>query len=459
MPRRRTRARARARRVSVRTVSSGGEQRIDAAREAQERAKADAVARHAEERREQRRRARPARRTATSCCTEPVVVSTYQPRISASISKPIDVARSAGHWKRKLRTAKGDAICENHCLMNGSKSICGARSSSPPRAGGRRGADRRARRPAGKIIGEGWNRPIAGARSDRARRDPGDARRCREGRQLPADRRDAVCHARALRDVRRRHVPCAHRATWSTARPIPRSWCSKSTMTMDGRRARRGVRRDPDAVLRRANDDPHRPQEAGADVRRARPMSVSTAKKARARRTAASARRAAGTSCAPRSAPASRWARCSCAAGRPAKSGRPQLHAQYPGRDWILTRILWLSGCEAGQEPAGRRRHHAPLHLHPRLARHAPRWASPARSAACACATATSSSCSTACRPTRRWRSASSVWSSWASRCAARFGFFTTPRSVMMPVISSAGVTSKAGLRTATPSGAQRLPR
>jgi hypothetical protein len=24
------------------------------------------------------------------------------------------VARSAGHWKRKLRTEKGDAICENH---------------------------------------------------------------------------------------------------------------------------------------------------------------------------------------------------------------------------------------------------------------------------------------------------------------------------------------------------------
>lgn len=23
-----------------------------------------------------------------------------------------------------------------------------------------------------------------------------------------------------------------------------------------------------------------------------------------------------------------------------------ELHEQYPGRDWILTRILWLSGCE-----------------------------------------------------------------------------------------------------------------
>ncbi len=26
----------------------------------------------------------------------------------------------------------------------------------------------------------------------------------------------------------------------------------------------------------------------------------------------------------------------------------PELAAQYPQRDWILTRILWLSGCEVG---------------------------------------------------------------------------------------------------------------
>lgn len=26
----------------------------------------------------------------------------------------------------------------------------------------------------------------------------------------------------------------------------------------------------------------------------------------------------------------------------------PQLQARYPGRDWILTRVLWLSGCEPG---------------------------------------------------------------------------------------------------------------
>ena len=31
----------------------------------------------------------------------------------------------------------------------------------------------------------------------------------------------------------------------------------------------------------------------------------------------------------------------------------PQLGAQYPGRDWILTRILWLSGCESGYNRGG----------------------------------------------------------------------------------------------------------
>ncbi|MSQ55316.1 MAG: L,D-transpeptidase [Betaproteobacteria bacterium] len=27
----------------------------------------------------------------------------------------------------------------------------------------------------------------------------------------------------------------------------------------------------------------------------------------------------------------------------------PELHERYPGRDWMLTRILWLSGCEVGR--------------------------------------------------------------------------------------------------------------
>lgn len=32
----------------------------------------------------------------------------------------------------------------------------------------------------------------------------------------------------------------------------------------------------------------------------------------------------------------------------------PELASRYPGRDWILTRILWLSGCEIGFNRLGR---------------------------------------------------------------------------------------------------------
>ena len=31
----------------------------------------------------------------------------------------------------------------------------------------------------------------------------------------------------------------------------------------------------------------------------------------------------------------------------------PALHEQHPGRVWILTRILWLSGCEPGRNRLG----------------------------------------------------------------------------------------------------------
>jgi L,D-transpeptidase YbiS len=31
----------------------------------------------------------------------------------------------------------------------------------------------------------------------------------------------------------------------------------------------------------------------------------------------------------------------------------PELHEKYPGRDWILTRILWLSGREPGRNRLG----------------------------------------------------------------------------------------------------------
>jgi hypothetical protein len=44
---------------------------------------------------------------ATRSWTEPVSASTYQPRISSSLSNAQEVARSAGHWNRKLRTPNG----------------------------------------------------------------------------------------------------------------------------------------------------------------------------------------------------------------------------------------------------------------------------------------------------------------------------------------------------------------
>jgi len=31
----------------------------------------------------------------------------------------------------------------------------------------------------------------------------------------------------------------------------------------------------------------------------------------------------------------------------------PELAERFPGRDWILTRILWLSGCEPGRNRLG----------------------------------------------------------------------------------------------------------
>jgi L,D-transpeptidase YbiS len=42
-----------------------------------------------------------------------------------------------------------------------------------------------------------------------------------------------------------------------------------------------------------------------------------------------------------------------------------ELHEKYPGRDWMLTRLLWLSGCEPGRNRLGEvdtmRRH---IYLH-----------------------------------------------------------------------------------------------
>ncbi len=85
--------------------------------------------------------------------------------------------------------------------------------------------------------------------------------------------------------------------------------------------------------------------ESGASLRR---YAVSTAK--------AGAGEMSGSHCTPRG---SHVIRARIGAGQPENSvfvgRRPtgeiwtqELYAAFPGRDWILTRILWLSGCEPG---------------------------------------------------------------------------------------------------------------
>jgi len=73
------------------------------------------------------------------------------------------VARSAGHWKRKLRTAKGDAICDNHQEMKDEEYMRRALALA-------KRAQDEGEVPIGavvvfqrEIVGEGWNRPIAAA--------------------------------------------------------------------------------------------------------------------------------------------------------------------------------------------------------------------------------------------------------------------------------------------------------
>jgi lipoprotein-anchoring transpeptidase ErfK/SrfK len=68
-----------------------------------------------------------------------------------------------------------------------------------------------------------------------------------------------------------------------------------------------------------------------------------------------------GSNCTPRG---SHVVRAKIGGGRPANTvfvGRrptgetwtPELQSRHPGRDWILTRILWLSGCEPGRNRLG----------------------------------------------------------------------------------------------------------
>jgi lipoprotein-anchoring transpeptidase ErfK/SrfK len=81
--------------------------------------------------------------------------------------------------------------------------------------------------------------------------------------------------------------------------------------------------------------------------------SVSTAKKGAGERN--------GSFCTPRGR---HIVRAKIGAGQPANTvfvrrrptgelWSPELHARYPGRDWMLTRILWLSGCEPGRNRLG----------------------------------------------------------------------------------------------------------
>src|SRR5712671_6017751 len=84
-----------------------------------------------------------------------------------------------------------------------------------------------------------------------------------------------------------------------------------------------------------------------------RTYSVSTAKKGPGEKN--------GSFCTPRGR---HIVRAKIGAGQPANTvfvrRRPtgevwsaELHARYPGRDWMLTRILWLSGCERGKNRLG----------------------------------------------------------------------------------------------------------
>jgi hypothetical protein len=50
--------------------------------------------------------------------TDPVVEKIYQPRIRASISKPQEVSKSAGHWKRKLLMRKGSVTFKYCDIFN-----------------------------------------------------------------------------------------------------------------------------------------------------------------------------------------------------------------------------------------------------------------------------------------------------------------------------------------------------
>src|SRR5204863_223972 len=194
-------------------------------------------------------------------------------------------------------------------------------------------------------------------RSYRPRGNRGDARRLADREQLPAHRRSALRNPGAVRHVHRRHVPRAHRA-----RRLRRERSKETGAQGQGRNARR----DPRQAVRRVVERVFRKQKMKIEIsiprqelvlfdgaRVVKRYAVSTAKKGAGEKN--------GSLCTPRGR---HIIRAKIGAGqapntvfvrrRPTgETWSPELHARFPGRDWMLTRILWLSGKEAGRNRLG----------------------------------------------------------------------------------------------------------
>ena len=74
----------------------------------------------------------------------------------------------------------------------------------------------------------------------------------------------------------------------------------------------------------------------------------------------------------------------------------PELRRQYPGRDWILTRIIWLQGEEPGVNRDGTVDTYS-RYIYIHGAPDDVKWKSPDQPGAYVCATVTWSSCSNSC--------------------------------------------------------------
>ena len=114
-----------------------------------------------------------------------------------------------------------------------------------------------------EVIGEGWNCPIASARSDRPCGDHRAARRGLEGKELPSRQDDAVRDIGAVCDVHRRGPQCAGgaggfrclgsegRCVRQCVRPMPRAALDASDRRVR-RCVRRGLQRTAATILRGA---------------------------------------------------------------------------------------------------------------------------------------------------------------------------------------------------------------